>query len=146
MSPRIGRPTRRRAVRRDDRGQAMVEFALVAPILLLMVLGVVDFSRAWNAYQVITHSARVGARLAVVDNPGVTEQDVVDAIHTSLENAHLDPARASVQVNGFRAGSGTPAGVQIEYPYTLMFVGRFLDWLSGSEDLVLTTNFVMRNE
>lgn len=137
---------RSRSFRRDKRGQAMVEFALIAPLLLLMLLGVVDFSRAWNTYQVITHAARVGARLAVVDDPTVTEGDVIDAVHTSLQNAHLDPTVASIQVNGFRAGRGTPAGVAIEYPYSLMFVGRFLDWLTGSEDLVLSTDFVMRNE
>ncbi len=129
-----------------DGGQALVEFALVAPILLLLILGMVDFARAWSAYEVITYQARRGARMAVVDDPGTTEADVIQAIRDGLSVASLDPALATITIAGFRAGRGTPAQVQIDYPYSLVFAGRFLDWLSGSEDLVLSTQFVMRNE
>jgi Flp pilus assembly protein TadG len=47
----------------------MVEFALVMPILLLLVFGVTEFSRAWMTMNVITAAAREGARLAVVTDP-----------------------------------------------------------------------------
>lgn len=132
--------------RRRDRGQGLVEFALVSPFLLLLILGIVDFARAWSAYEVITYAARMGARMAVVDNPETTKEDVIQAIENSLSRGSLDPDAASIEVNGFRAGRGTPAEVLIDYPYTLAFVGRFLDWLNSSEDLVLSTEFVMRNE
>ena len=118
----------------------------MAPILLLLVLGIVDFARAWSAYEVITYQARAGARMAVVDDTGTTEADVIQAIRDGLARASLDPSVATITITGFRAGRGTPAQVQIDYPYSLMFAGRFLDWLSGSEDLVLSTQFVMRNE
>ena len=131
---------------RDDGGQALVEFALVAPLLILLILGMVDFSRAWSAYEVITYQARRGARLAVVDDPGTTEADVIQAIRDGLSYGSLDPDAATIAISGFRAGRGTPAGVQIDYPYTLAFAGRFLHWLGGSENLVLTTQFIMRNE
>lgn len=127
-------------------GQALVEFALVAPILILLILGMVDFARAWSAYEVITYQARMGARMAVVDDPGTTEADVIQAMLDGLSRGSLDPALATITIDGFRAGRGTPAQVQIDYPYSLVFGGRFLDWLSGSEDLVLSTQFVMRNE
>ena len=70
MSSRIVRLRSSRRSRRDDprRGQALVEFALVVPILLLLLLGIVDFARAWNVYEVLTDAAREGAREAVVDN------------------------------------------------------------------------------
>lgn len=129
-----------------DDGQGLVEFALVSPLLLLIILGMVDFARAWSAYEVITYEARMGARMAVVDNPGTTEADVIQAIADGLARGSLDPALATVSINGFRAGRGTPAQVQIDYPYSLVFAGRFLDWMTGSEDLVLTSRFVMRNE
>lgn len=131
---------------RDDGGQALVEFALVAPLLLLLILGMVDFARAWSAYEVLTYQARQGARMAVVDNPTTTEADVIAAIRDGLSRGALDPNDATIVITGFRAGRGTPATVQIDYPYSLVFAGRFLDWLSGSEDLVLSTQFVMRNE
>ncbi len=137
---------RRGRAANDDRGQALVEFALVAPLLLLLLLGIVDFARAWSAYEVITYQARQGARMAVVDDPGVTEADVLQAIRDGLGNASLKPDDATIAITGFRAGRGTPASVQIDYPFSLVFAGRFLDWLTGSEDLVLSTQFVMRNE
>jgi len=130
----------------DDRGQGLVEFALVTPLLLLLILGMVDFARAWSAYEVITYQARQGARMAVVDAAGVTEADVIQAIRDGLGRGSLDPADATIAISGFRAGTGTPATVQIDYPHSLIFGGRFLDWLTGSEDLVLSTQFVMRNE
>jgi len=136
----------RRGVGRCERGQALVEFALVAPLLLLIILGMVDFARAWSAYEAITYQARMGARMAVVDNPGTTEADVIQAIQDGLGRASLDASAATITITGFRAGRGTPMQVQIDYPHSLMFAGRFLDWLAGSEDLVLSTQFVMRNE
>jgi TadE-like protein len=51
---------------RDDRGGAMVEFALVAPILFMLLIGIFDMARGWYEYQVITDAAREGARRAVV--------------------------------------------------------------------------------
>ena len=144
--PRVRTLRRRRTGARDDSGQALVEFALVAPLLLLLILGMVDFARAWSAYEIITYQARQGARMAVVDDPGVEEADVIQAIRDGLANGSLDPDQATIVINGFRAGRGTPASVQIDYPHSLVFGGRFLDWLTGSEDLVLSTQFVMRNE
>ncbi|MBT8489046.1 MAG: pilus assembly protein [Gemmatimonadetes bacterium] len=146
---RTDRLTVRRASRRRgsrEGGQALVEFALVAPLILLLILGMVDFARAWSAYEVITFQARMGARMAVVDDPSITEADVRQAIEDGLAQGNLDPSQATIGITGFRAGRGTPAQVQIDYPFSLAFVGRFLDWLTGSENLVLTTQFVMRNE
>src|SRR5436309_2662488 len=65
------RPNRRR--RLDERGTAVVEFALVAPILFLLILGIMDFARAMNYYNDLTQLAAQGARAAVVDrNPDGT--------------------------------------------------------------------------
>ncbi|NKE62792.1 pilus assembly protein [Lentzea sp. PSKA42] len=52
-----------------DRGAAAVEFALVLPILLLLMCGIVDFGRALHAQVVLTQAAREGARLAALGEP-----------------------------------------------------------------------------
>lgn len=140
-------PTRATRARfREADGQGLVEFALVAPLLLLLILGMVDFARAWSAYEVITYQARMGARMAVVDDSNIAEADVVNAIEDGLSRGSLDPGDATITISGWRAGRGTTATVQIDYAYSLVFAGRFLDWLTGSEDLVLSTQFAMRNE
>ena len=60
-------------------GQAIVEFAVVLVLLLMLVIGVFEFGRAWNIYQVITDAARGGARMAVVADPGVVAWQVPQA-------------------------------------------------------------------
>ncbi|MEU0885605.1 TadE/TadG family type IV pilus assembly protein [Lentzea sp. NPDC005914] len=52
-----------------DRGAAAVEFALVLPILLLLMCGIVDFGRALHEQVVLTQAAREGARLAALGEP-----------------------------------------------------------------------------
>jgi Flp pilus assembly protein TadG len=55
---------------RDERGVAVVEFALVAPLLLILVFGIIDLGRAYAALNQIAASAREGARVAaVLPNP-----------------------------------------------------------------------------
>src|SRR5215472_17429833 len=65
------RARRGRRVRGGDRGAAAVEFALVLPLLLLLVCGIIDFRRAINAQITLTQAARTGARLAALGQPNV---------------------------------------------------------------------------
>jgi Flp pilus assembly protein TadG len=53
--------------RREERGTALVEFALVAPLLFLLVFGILDFARALNYYNNLTQLVGQGARAAAVD-------------------------------------------------------------------------------
>jgi Flp pilus assembly protein TadG len=52
---------------RSDRGQGLVEFALVFPVFILLLLIVFDFGRAIYGYHTISNAARGGARVAIVD-------------------------------------------------------------------------------
>jgi hypothetical protein len=58
--------TRRRA--RDERGAVAVEFAIIAPILILLVLGIIEFGFGYHAWDSTQNAAREGARVAAVDN------------------------------------------------------------------------------
>ena len=53
--------------RRDHRGQALVEFALILPIFVLILVGLFDFGRAIYAFNTVNQAAREAARLAIVD-------------------------------------------------------------------------------
>jgi len=59
------------SVLRNRRGQSVVEFALVLPLLLLLVFGATEFSRAWLTMNVLTAASREGCRLAAVTEPQV---------------------------------------------------------------------------
>lgn len=149
MSARCMWARRRRTSRvgaRLDRGQALVEVALVAPLLLLLIFAVADFARAWNTYQVITDAAREGARTAVIDDPAILDADVRTVITDALDRASLDPAEATVQILGFRSGRGNPTTVRIEYRYQLGWIGAFVAFAQGDDILTLISEIVMRNE
>jgi Flp pilus assembly protein TadG len=132
--------------RRSDGGQALVEFALVVPVLLLLILGLAEFSRAWNTKQVLTDAAREALRSSVVANPSFTHDAMRNLIDQALVRAALDPSRADVTVDGWKTGTGSPARIQIEYLYEFGFFGPLVTWATGDRSLAISTSFVMRNE
>jgi Flp pilus assembly protein TadG len=73
-----------------SRGQGLVEFALIFPILILLLLAIFDAGRLVFAYNDITNAARVGARVAIVDQTGSVARDATIAQATSLGLANTD--------------------------------------------------------
>ncbi len=64
---------------RNERGQALAEFALVLPLILFFIAGIIEFGRAWNIKQAVTDAAREGARYAVVQDDDIQTTDDVKA-------------------------------------------------------------------
>ncbi len=141
-----------------------MEFALVAPLLILLVVGVFEFARAWQAYQALTDAAREVARNAVVEThicdftptPAFCPADVSDipAVLAALGNVRiaesgLDPAALTMTVtpaDPSLAAIGSPVTVNMQYDYTFVFVGALLSWTIGDKTISLETEFVMRKE
>lgn len=135
--------------RRDDDGQSLVEFALLLPILLGIVIGIFEFGRAWNVHQVITNAAREGARLAVI--PSSSVDDVEDAISDRLEDAGLNPGLGMISVDGMGDGYGTPTSITVFYPFEFTFLGPIMGFLGDGEgevpgSIMLESEMTMRNE
>ncbi len=133
---------------RDERGQAIVETALVFPVLLLLIFAVWEFGRAWNTFQVLTDATREGTRISVVANadPTMPVDTVENAIMGRLAGAALDTTQAVITKSGFRQGIGVPSIVSVQYPYTFPLVGYLLSWTTGQRNITMTTTFMMRNE
>jgi Flp pilus assembly protein TadG len=72
-------------------GQALVEFALIMPFLLLFLVGIVEFGRAWNEHDALTDATREGARQAAVyDDAGLVTVDSIDnVIKRVLASNHM---------------------------------------------------------
>jgi Flp pilus assembly protein TadG len=99
-----------------DRGSVAVEFALLLPILLLLVFGVVDFGRAISAQITLTQAAREGARLAALGQPNSTVVSRAQAAATGLSPVTVT-VTTSCPVN---AGAGVDAVVQTSYAFSFV--------------------------
>ncbi len=135
-------------LRRGRDGQALVEFALMAPLALVLIMAVWEFGRGWNAYQVLTDAAREGARVSAVANtdPSISVDSVYATVNVRLFRAALDSTFESTAVTNFQSGIGQPTTVSISYPYRFSYVGALLQWTTGEKTVVLRTSFSMRNE
>ncbi len=70
---------------RGQRSQALIEFALVSPVLLLLLFGIIDIGRAIFYYDTINHAAREGARTAVrASNQLPTNADVLSTVSSQM--------------------------------------------------------------
>ncbi len=83
-----------------DRGGSSVEFALVLPLLLLIVFGMIQFGWGWWLSQVVTNGAREGARFGVVvREPPVSDADVKTRINNYLNASGVATSTAIIQVS-----------------------------------------------
>jgi len=72
-------------VGRSQRSQALIEFALVSPVLLLLLFGVIDLGRAIFYYDTLNHAAREGARVAVrASNQLPANADVLNMVTAQM--------------------------------------------------------------
>jgi Flp pilus assembly protein TadG len=95
----------RRRISREE-GVAAVEFALILPVLALLLFGVLEFGRVWSQYQVYQGAAREGARCAAVQATGFSDCD----IQTSIKDA-ADPYKLSKSADVKLVGGGSrPSG------------------------------------
>jgi Flp pilus assembly protein TadG len=78
--------------RRDRRGQTIVEFALILPIFILLLVGIIDFGRAVYASSTIQNAAREAVRVAIVDqNTTVIETEAIEqAVALGIDGANVD--------------------------------------------------------
>lgn len=144
----------RRQRRFGNRGQALVEFALLLPLVMLLLIGIVEFGRAWQAKQTLTDAAREGARLAVVGNPSYTVDTVDLAVKTMLKKAGFDSAAVAITYpDGCHFSTCTPqwgtgrmTSVTLEMPHKFVALHRFITLVTSGGTVTLRSTARMRNE
>lgn len=121
-----------RITRSRKRGQALVEFAIVLPIFLLVVLLIFDAGRAIYFYSAIHNAAREGARY------GIIHQDTVKIQNVTRQKA------VGLVINPVVTITTNTVTVAISYPFTT--ITPLLDRLIGSSPLLLHTQATMYYE
>jgi hypothetical protein len=129
--------------RRGDSGEALLEIALVLPILLLLSMGMLDFGRAFHAKNIVDQAAREAARVAAVSNDDV-------ALATGRAAAIMDGAGIGPYTTTVSAiGPDKMITVQVTYRFTFITPGLFAVFSKGLNDaggINMTGLSVMRAE
>jgi Flp pilus assembly protein TadG len=114
--------TKKRLDIRNDRGQTMVEFALVVPVLLLVVFGIIQFGMLYNDYITLTDATRIGARKGAVSRTAANPAALAEAA-TRAAAPGLKPADFGVTVTATAWAPGADITVEATYPYDVNIMG-----------------------
>jgi hypothetical protein len=148
---------------RADRGQSLAEFAIVVPILLILVFGIIDFGLGLRAYISVSSATREGARYATVGNPagtfssggagecnGTVATTVVGKTCNTLKGLDLGNIQdvSVTYPNGKAPGQSVIVEMDYEYEY-ITPIDRVISFLSGgaiSDTLTINAKTDMRLE
>jgi Flp pilus assembly pilin Flp len=132
----------RRTVVRIERGAALVEFGLLAPVLVAVLFGVVEFGLIIYAKGVLANASREGARYGVVfSTPRRTQVEIADKVREYLVQSGFPGASGvPVEFPDWPGDlSGAPLTVQVKYSYSFQVLPAFVQNLVGSVNLTAET-------
>lgn len=101
---------------RNENGQALVEFAIILPILLILIMGIVQFGLVLNAYITIENASREGARRGII---GITDAEIKNLIIATSPSLEEKNITLEITPNEGSRKSGDTIKVKIEYNYNL---------------------------
>ena len=138
--------------RRSDSGAELIELAIVLPILLIVLAGIVDFGFLFRRYEAITNAAREGARVAIL--PNFNDVDVQERVKQYLDSTGLDRNASVVPLpthSTLTLSTGATVDVvtvHVFYPAEFSYLGPFLQMVGGSyrDSIMLKGTSVMRSE
>jgi Flp pilus assembly protein TadG len=117
---------------RDSDGQTLVEFALVLPLLAVLLFGVIQFGIVFNHYLDLTDAVRAGARKTAVSrqtsDPTGPDGVATQAVVNSAGDITIDPNKVTI-TSSWQPGEDVT--VQAAYPYSINLFG----WVFASGDL-----------
>jgi Flp pilus assembly protein TadG len=135
----MGRTIPLQKVLRGENGQGLVEFALVVPLLLVLVFGITEFGRAWMTQNILTGAAREAVRIAVVPPPGGSVPNGIARGNAVLASAGLTGAQINI------SGGGT-YGI-VTATATFNFQPAVINFIPGlPNNITLTSSTSMRRE
>ena len=138
----------------EERGAALLEAAMTLPLLLLIAIGIFEFGRAYQTWQVLTNAAREGARVSVL--PNSTSSAAESRVRAYMQSGQLSGyATASVSVDrsaSISVGGGAvgASAVTVDYPFQFMVLQPVANLVvagtATGSPLTMRASAVMRNE
>ena len=128
----------------NQKGAALVEFAIVLPLLLMFVFGMIEFSIMFYDKAVITNASREGARAGIVyDVPARISTGDIETIVGNYCGGRLitfgSTNQETTTVSGPCINAGDTITVTVTYPYDFLVLPNFVTTLTGSIDLSAVT-------
>ena len=133
----------------EQRGASAIEFALVLPLLIILVFGIIEFSVLLYDKAMITNASREGARAGIVYNypDRITDDDITAVINAYCRNYLITFGSGMLQAPAItRTGtsSGDSLTVTVRYRYEFLVLPNFIGTLIGGIEIMGET--VMRME
>ena len=125
---------------KTNKGQALVEFALIIPMLLLLVFGVIEFGRIFGAGLTVNNSAREGARLGAI---GATDSAIITRVTNSA--GILDSSLVAVTITPTESSRVRGGDIQVNVSYPVTVVAPFISIITG-DTVIVDSTCVMRVE
>jgi Flp pilus assembly protein TadG len=134
-------------------GAAAVEFAIVLPLLIILLFGIIEFALILYDKAVITNASREGARAGIVSKTNrLSDSEITTIVNGYCQNYLISFGTSNTAVGitwldndaNSSKSFGDELSVSVSYPYSFLVLPNFLTGLTGS--LVLTAVTVMRYE
>jgi Flp pilus assembly protein TadG len=133
---------------KNEEGAGLVEFAILAPLLVILLFGLLEFGLSLYAKEVLTNASREGARFGVVYcNPRKNSTEIRNKVQEYLTKSGFTDT-ASIDVTGAGGTNGSQLTVMVSYPYTFevlpgFFANFFDSTMAGSVTLRAKTVMLM---
>ncbi len=130
---------------KDEKGQAMVEMALVLPILLLLLCGILDFGWLFYNQLSLNNAAREGARYAVVNTENADRDNLIHA-HIISETTHVFTDDVDITVTYSNATNPLIGDVTVRLSTDMRILTPVLGIFNGSQTKTIISSVTMRVE
>ncbi len=122
------------------RGQSLVETAIVLPLVLLLLMGIIDFGFLFNNYIILSNASREAARKGSL---GATDAEIVQLIQGNAQS--LDPTRLAIEIFPPQSQRFHGSEIRVTLQYENKLITPFIGSLLG-DDITLRGQMIMRVE
>lgn len=130
----------------NERGAVATEFALLLPVFLTILIGIIEFGMIMYGREIVTNATREGARAGITQGPPkLSAATITNISNTYLANTGVNPANVTFTAVG--AGGANPATLTVTAQYRYFFLIPYIPAMTGIPNpLVINTQTVMRHE
>jgi Flp pilus assembly protein TadG len=128
---------------KNQEGASLVEFAVLAPLFVVLLFALLEFGLSLYTKEVVTNASREGARFGVVyTTPRRTSDEIRTKVQEYLTKAGFT-GTPDVNVTGAQGASGAALTVSVTYPYNFQVLPHFVNTLTGTINLTANTIMLM---